>query len=132
RGIRGVGGGGEQPTCWGETRPHPMAAVRDAVTICRGMWRGEEVTFDGTVLRVRGARMNFATRPDIPILIAGRGRGMLRVAGEIADVVHMASWFINVTDFQANLAVINEGAARAGRQPGSFEIDVSIPVGISA
>ena len=129
--ILGLGGGGEQPTFWGETRPHPMAAVRDAIAICRGMWRGEEVTYAGTVLSVQGARMNFATRPDIPILIAGRGRGMLSLAGEIADVVHMASWFINVTDYRANLDAVRAGAQRAGRTLSDLEIDVSIPVCIS-
>jgi 5,10-methylenetetrahydromethanopterin reductase len=130
--ILGLGGGREQPAYWGEERPHPLAAVREAVAICRGMWRGEEVSFEGRVLRVQGARMNFRTRPDIPILIAGRGKGMLRLAGEIADVVHMASWFINLTDFHANLAAVREGAERGGRSLADLEIDVSIPVCISA
>ena len=129
--ILGLGGGREQPAFWGETRPHPMAAIREAVAMCRGMWRGEAVSFEGRVLRVHGARMNFPTRPGIPILIAGRGRGMLRLAGEIADVVHMASWFINLTDFRGNLAAVREGAARAGREPGSYEIDVSVAVCVS-
>jgi 5,10-methylenetetrahydromethanopterin reductase len=126
--ILGLGGGREQPAFWGEERPHPLAAVREAVAICRGMWSGEEVSFEGKVLRVSGARMNFRTRPDIPILIAGRGRGMLRLAGEIADVVHMASWFINLTDYRANLAAVAEGAAKGGRALSDLEIDVSIAV----
>jgi alkanesulfonate monooxygenase SsuD/methylene tetrahydromethanopterin reductase-like flavin-dependent oxidoreductase (luciferase family) len=129
--ILGLGGGGEQPTFWGETRAHPIAAVRDAVAICRGMWRGEEVSYTGAVLNVQGARMNFRTRPDIPILIAGRGRGMLSLAGEIADVVHMASWFINVTHYRTNLDAVRAGAERAGRKLADLEIDVSIPVCIS-
>jgi 5,10-methylenetetrahydromethanopterin reductase len=130
--ILGFGGGREQPAYWGEERPHPLAAVREAVTICRGMWRGEEVTFDGKVLRVRGARMNFPiARPDIPILIAARGKGMLQLAGELADVVHMASWFINVSDFNANLDAVRAGAARSGRALADMEIDVSIPVVVS-
>jgi len=75
--------------------------------------------------------LNFATRPDIPVLIAGRGQGMLRLAGEIADVAHMASWFINVTHYQANLDAIRQSAERAGRTLADLEIDVSIPVCIS-
>jgi len=108
-----------------------MAAVRDAIAMCRGMWRGEEVAYAGTVLSVQGARMNFATRPDIPILIAGRSRGMLSLAGEIADVVLMASWFINVTHYRANLDAVRAGAQRAGRTLSDLEIDISIPVCIS-
>jgi 5,10-methylenetetrahydromethanopterin reductase len=129
--ILGFGGGHEQPDFYGVERKHPMAAVREAVAICRRMWLGEEVTFEGRVIRVSGARLNFRSRPDIPILIAARGHGMLRVAGEIADVAHMASWFINVEDFQHNLASIRAGADRAGRSLRDLEVDVSIPVCIS-
>ena len=129
--ILGLGGGHEQPDFYGVERKHPMAAVREAVAVCRGMWRGEEVTFEGRVIRVYGARLNFHSAPDIPILIAARGHGMLRLAGEIADVAHMASWFINVTDFQNNLASIRAGASRAGRSLADLEIDVSIPVCIA-
>jgi 5,10-methylenetetrahydromethanopterin reductase len=130
--ILGLGGGHEQPDFYGVERKHPLAAVRETVTICRGMWRGEEVTLEGRVIRAYGVRLNFRSRPDIPILIAARGHGMLRLAGEIADVAHMASWFINVTDFQHNLASIRAGAERAGRTLQDLEIDVSIPVCISA
>jgi 5,10-methylenetetrahydromethanopterin reductase len=129
--ILGFGGGLEQPDVCGVERKHPLAAVREAVAVCRGMWRGQEVTFEGKVIRVFGARLNFRGRPEIPILIAARGHGMLRLAGEIADVAHMASWFINLTDFQANLASIRAGAARAGRSLSDLEIDVSVAVCIS-
>ena len=40
---------------------------------------------------------------------------MLGLAGEIADVVHMASWFINLTHYRANLGAVRTGAERAGR-----------------
>jgi 5,10-methylenetetrahydromethanopterin reductase len=129
--ILGLGGGHEQPDFYGVERKHPMAAVREAVDICRRMWRGEEVTFEGKVINVYGARLNFRSRPDIPILIAARGHGMLRLAGEIADVAHMASWFVNVTDFRQNLESIRAGAERAGRTLADLEVDVSIPVCIS-
>jgi 5,10-methylenetetrahydromethanopterin reductase len=129
--ILGLGGGHEQPDFYGVDRKHPRAAVREAVAICRGMWRGEEVTFEGRVIRVTGARMNFRCRPDIPILIAARGHGMLRLAGEVANVAHMASWFINIADFQDNLASIRAGLERSGRNLADLEVDVSIPVCIS-
>src|SRR5262249_14546422 len=34
--ILGLGGGHEQPDFYGVERKHPLAAVREAVTICRG------------------------------------------------------------------------------------------------
>jgi 5,10-methylenetetrahydromethanopterin reductase len=129
--ILGLGGGREQPAFWGQTHPRPIDAVREAVAICRGMFRGEEVTFEGKVLRVSGARMNFKTNPNIPILIAARGRNMLRLAGEIADVVHFASWFINRTHYRDNLEEVQRGAERAARSLSDMELDVSIPVCIA-
>jgi 5,10-methylenetetrahydromethanopterin reductase len=130
--ILGVGGGLEQPAFWGESRPHPMAAVRETVAICRGMWRGEEVSFEGKALRANGVRMNFPViRPDIPILIAARGRGMLEVAGELADIVHLASFFVNIEHHRENLEAVRRGADKAGRAWQSFEIDISMPCSIA-
>jgi 5,10-methylenetetrahydromethanopterin reductase len=130
--ILGFGGGHEQPAFWGQRHVHPMDAVREAVAICRTMFRGEAARFEGKVINVYDAQLNFKANPNIPILIAARGRGMLRLAGEIADVAHFASWFINRTHYLDNLAAVRDGAARAGRSLSDLEIDVSIPVCIAA
>jgi 5,10-methylenetetrahydromethanopterin reductase len=134
RAIMGIGGGIEQPAFWGETRPHPVAAVRESVEICRRMWRGEDATLEGKVMRVRGARLHFvAPRPDIRVLIAARGRRMLELAGELADIVHLASFFVNMDHHRENLAAVRAGAERAGRSLDgrNFEIDISMPCSIS-
>ena len=132
RAIMGIGGGVEQPAFWGESRPHPLAAVRETVDICRRMWRGEDVALEGKVMRVRGARLHFVEpRPNLRVLVAARGRRMLELAGELADIVHLASFFVNVGHHRENLAAVAAGAARAGRKPGSFEIDISMPCSIS-
>jgi 5,10-methylenetetrahydromethanopterin reductase len=131
RAIMGIGGGIEQPAFWGESRPHPLAAVRESVEICRRMWRGEEVNLDGQVMHIHGARLHFvAPRPAMRVLIAARGRRMLELAGEMADIVHLASFFVNVEHHRENLAAVRVGAERAGRV-GGFEIDISMPCSIS-
>ena len=132
RAIMGIGGGVEQPAFWGESRPHPLDAVRESVEICRRMWRGDETTLDGKVMRIRGAQLHFvAPRPDIRVLIAARGRRMLELAGELADIVHLASFFVNVDHHRENLRAVHSGAERTGRSSGSFEIDISMPCSIS-
>src|SRR5207244_10698666 len=84
RAIMGTGGVIEPPAFWGESRPHPVDAVRESVEICQRMWRGEEANLDGKVMRVHGARLHFvAPRPGIRVLIAARGRRMLELAGEV-------------------------------------------------
>jgi 5,10-methylenetetrahydromethanopterin reductase len=136
RAIMGIGGGVESASQvwvapWGYERPHPATAVREAVDVCRRLWRGEEVSLEGTVLHVSPAALKFACPDPIPVLIAARGKAMLRLAGEIADVAHLASLFLNVDHQRDNLARIDEGARRAGRPGGSFEIDLSLTVAIS-
>jgi len=132
RAILGIGAGVEQPTFWGYERPHPVAAVRDAVEIMRRMLAGERVTYKGKVISVEGAKLDFEPyRRDLPILIAARGTKMLELAGELADIVHLASFFVNAGHHRDNLGHVRRGAQRAGRPMGSFEIDISMPCSLS-
>jgi len=130
--VLGLGGGLEQPALWPAERAHPLDAVRDAVEICRRMFRGEEVTYRGRVISVERAQLNFRPfRADLPILIAARGKRMIELAGEIADIVHLAAFFVNVTHRREELEHVRAGAARGGRALRSLEIDISIPCSVS-
>jgi 5,10-methylenetetrahydromethanopterin reductase len=132
RAILGIGAGVEQPTFWGYERKLPMTAVREAVEICRRMFAGETVTQQGREISVEGAKLNFAPfRRDLPILIAARGVKMLELAGELADIVHLASFFVNAGHHRENLAHVRRGAERAERRMGTFEIDISMPCSVS-
>ena len=106
--------------------------MREAVEICRRLFRGEEVSYRGRVISVERAQLNFRPfRADLPILVAARGKRMIELAGEIADIVHLAAFFVNVTHHREQLALVRAGAARGGRAMGSFEIDISMPCSIS-
>lgn len=130
--VLGLGGGLEQPAFWPAERAHPLDAVRDAALICRRLFRGEEVTHRGRVISVERAKLDFRPfRPDLPILIAARGRRMIELAGEIADIVHLAAFFLNVTHHREQLGHVRAGADRGARAMGSFEIDISMPCSVS-
>jgi 5,10-methylenetetrahydromethanopterin reductase len=132
RTILGFGAGVEQPTFWGYERRHPVTAVREAVEICRRMFAGETVSFEGRVIRVERAKLDFRPyRSELPILIAARGSRMLELAGELADIVHLASFFVNVGHHRDNLEHVRKGADRGSRRMGAFEIDISMPCSIS-
>ena len=132
RAILGIGAGVEQPTFWDYERRQPVAAVRDAVEIMRRMMTGETVSYEGKVISVERAALNFKPyRPNLPILIAARGKKMLELAGELGDIVHLASFFVNAEHHRENLASVQRGADRAGRRMGSFEIDISMPCSVS-
>ena len=132
RAILGLGGGLEQPEIWPHERMHPLDAVRDAVAISRAMFRGETVDHAGRVISVSGAKLDFRPfRPELPILIAARGTRMIELAGELADIVHLAAFFLDVEHHHGELEHVRRGADRGGRAMGSFEIDISMPCSIS-
>ncbi len=58
----------------------------EATEIVRGLLAGERLDYDGRHYRARGVELEFAAE-QVPIYIAGRGRGMLRAAGQVADGV---------------------------------------------
>jgi 5,10-methylenetetrahydromethanopterin reductase len=134
--IFGIGGGVEVPKkVWvapfGHERPHAVDAVRECIDVARAMWRGERVTFDGHVVHVHDVALDCPLPPRIPVLVAARGPRMLRLAGELADIVHLASLFLARDSRADDLARVRDGARRAGRADGSFEIDISVTVSAS-
>jgi 5,10-methylenetetrahydromethanopterin reductase len=132
RAVLGLGAGLEQPEIWPHQRVHPLDAVRDTVEISRRLFRGETVTYTGRVISVEGAKLDFRPfRSGLPILIAARGKRMIELAGELADIVHLAAFYVNATHFREELEHLRIGAARAGRALGSFEIDISMPCSVS-
>jgi 5,10-methylenetetrahydromethanopterin reductase len=64
----------------------PVAAVRDAITIVRGMLAGEEVSYTGRAFSAFNVKLEYkAIRPRMPLLMAARGDQALALCGEIAD-----------------------------------------------
>jgi 5,10-methylenetetrahydromethanopterin reductase len=136
RAIFGIGGGVEIPkrvwvSPFGHERPHAQSAVRECVDVVRAMWRGERVTFDGRVVHVHDVALDCPLPPRIPVLIAARGPRMLALAGEIADIVHLASLFLGSANRADDLRRVADGARQVGRVPGSYEIDISVTVSAS-
>src|SRR5262249_13568637 len=83
-------------------------------------------------IKTSPARLRFSLAHRIPVLVAARGKLMLRLAGEIADIAHMASLFLGLEHQRENIATIQDGLRRAGRRPSDVEIDLSVTVCISA
>ena len=136
RAILGIGAGVESSTKvwvspWGHERPHPVDAVREAVDLCRRMWRGEEVTMEGKVVVAHQSKLAFKGRADTRVLIAARSPRMMALAGELADIVHLASCYISVPQHRRNLEQVGRGAATAGRRMSDLEVDISMPCSVS-
>ncbi len=67
-------------------REAPIEVVRESMQICRKLWSGEEINYDGERFSLHNARLNLKA-DNIPIWIAGRGKQMLQLAGKDADGV---------------------------------------------
>jgi probable F420-dependent oxidoreductase len=63
--------------------------LTEAVTIIKGLLKGEQVTFAGRHYRVTGHRIAPlpVQRPHPPVLIGGNGRNLLTLAAREADIV---------------------------------------------
>lgn len=84
--VIGLGAGGPGFPPMGVVRRKPNTAIREAVTILRGLLAGERVEFEGEIVSFRGGSLNFESRP-LPIYVAARAEGMLATAGAVADGV---------------------------------------------
>jgi 5,10-methylenetetrahydromethanopterin reductase len=117
RAVLGIGAG--RPSRIKKTHApvdRPIAAVRDAVTITRGLLCGETVTYTGKAFSADGVRLDFTPRrADVPILTAAMGEQALRLCGEIADGV-IVSNLVPPAFTRRAVAIIQEAAKRANRQ----------------
>ncbi len=68
-----------------------LAMLDEQVAIMRGLWTEDSFTHEGKYWTVREAvsRPKPVQKPHPPLMIGGSGNGILRRAGEWADIVHM-------------------------------------------
>jgi 5,10-methylenetetrahydromethanopterin reductase len=103
----GVGAPGDLAAA-GIAAPQPLATMREAVAIARGMHAGELMDHAGQRFQVKGRRMETATR-SVPLVLAASGPRMLRLAGEIADGV-LISTATSVEFVRWCLDLVDQGA----------------------
>ena len=106
--------------------------LAEAVTIIKGLLRGEQVTFAGRHYRVAGHTIAPlpVQQPHPPILIGGNGRRLLTLAAREADIVglsgitfrgggagspDLSGWRVSGVDERVNLVREVAGAERFGR-----------------
>ena len=67
-------------------REKPLSVVKESIEICRQLWSGNDINYQGKVFALQNARMDLPPQK-IPIWIAARGTKMLQMAGQTADGV---------------------------------------------
>lgn len=107
-------GAGSHFEYFDKEQDQPITAMREGVEIMRQLFAGETVDYHGDVVSLYDAELDFETRPDIPIYIAGRGPVTLSVAGEMADGVIIGS-LASESTLEWAMNRIQLGLDRAGR-----------------
>lgn len=123
--LMGAGGAGTRPLGYG--RHKPAVAIREAVELIRRLLRGEYVNFDGEVIRFDGARLSFQANPDIPIYVASRGDLTLKMGGEVADGVMIAT-YATPEGLKHGLDRVRAGAHKGNRNFDDLEILTRVDV----
>jgi probable F420-dependent oxidoreductase len=115
---------------WGQ----PAAQMREYVVALRAIWQswseGEPLAFEGTYYRhtlmtpmFTPPRHEFGTPP---VLVAGVGEAMTRVAGEVADGFLCHAFSTERWVRERTLPALNTGFQRAGRSPDGFTVKAPI------
>ncbi len=117
--IMGIGSGGayrpRTRRALGLPRLSALALMRDYLSTVRGLVRGEEVNYQGEVVKLQGVKLAIYPPPNTPVYLGSLGPEMLRLAGELADGVCL-NW-CTPEQIVWSRQRIAEGAARSGRDP---------------
>jgi 5,10-methylenetetrahydromethanopterin reductase len=128
RAVLGLGAGVSGFRELGVDVSRSATAIREAVTLVRGLLAGQTVTLKGEALSFTDGRLDVrAPRPDVPIYVASQRDAGCRVAGRVADGAIMQGCVADslVRFFRDRVA---EGARRAGRDPAGVELAARINV----
>jgi len=130
--VLGLGTGGYGPGYFASVGlpDRPIAVMREYVTQVRGLLAGDNVAAGPVAGPApgwpRSAALGASGWPAAPVYLAALGPQMLRLAGEVADGA-LLNW-ATPERIAASRKRIDEGAARAGRAPGSVPVTMYIRV----
>jgi probable F420-dependent oxidoreductase len=112
----------------------PVARLRDYVAAVRAIWHsfqnGEPLRYEGRFYRHTLLPPVFnpgpIDSPDIPISVAGVSPGLIRLAGEVCDGLHVHPFHSPAYVRNVVLAELEEAATAAGRDPSGVELSTSV------
>lgn len=99
----------------------PVTRLREAVTVIRGLLAGDEVDLRGDTLTVTASRMVGPVQP-VPISIGTRSPGVMRLAGELADIALVGGRYLSPAIAATYRQWLTEGAAHAHRDLSTLEV----------
>ena len=97
------------------------ARLREAITLMRQLWTGEEVNFDGEYYKLVNAVIYDRPEKPVPIYIAAGGPQMAKYAGRVADGMICTSGKGMDLYTEKLLPAVTEGEEAAQRDAGSVD-----------
>ncbi|MDP9299973.1 MAG: LLM class flavin-dependent oxidoreductase [Actinomycetota bacterium] len=128
--ILGLGAGWHDPEydAFGFPKDHRVGRFEETIQIIAPLLRGEPVTFAGRYHTARDARLVPAARRRIPILVAGEGPRMVRLAARHADAWNTAWYGAPDERLSRQLAALRDALEGEGRDPGTMTRTVGMVV----
>lgn len=109
----------------------PGQTMREAVSIIRGLLRGERMNHEGEIFALTDAALNFSPRrADPPIHLGVLAPKNLQMAGATADGV-ILSMLTSPAYVRFALEQVRIGADLAGRTLDGFEVSAIVPISVS-
>jgi alkanesulfonate monooxygenase SsuD/methylene tetrahydromethanopterin reductase-like flavin-dependent oxidoreductase (luciferase family) len=136
--VLGLGTGGYGPRFWASVGlpDRPIAIMREYVGAVRGLLADQQVLAGPIIARAgmgsgtpgwpQSASLGVGALPSAPVALAALGPQMLRLAGEISDGA-LLNW-ATPERIAVSRELVDAGAARAGRDPGSVPMTMYIRV----
>ncbi len=122
--IMGIGTGGayrpQARRALGVGRMSSLSLMRDYLTVVRDLVAGEEVSYEGETVTLRGMTLGISPPPRTPVYLGALGPRMLELSGELADGASL-NW-CSPEQVAWSREQIDAGAARAGRQPSEVKM----------
>lgn len=113
----------------------PLLRMRDTVAAIRAVWQawrtGGPLRHEGPCYRLSLMTPFFTPPPlpsPIPIYLAAVNRAMCRLAGQVADGIHVHPFHTRAYLEEVILPAVRRGCARAGRAPEAVTVAVSVIV----
>ena len=111
-------------------RKDRVPKLEESLAVMKRLWAGEEVTYEGTYIRMAGARLGFGPcqRPHPPLEMGAQSVGATRRAARLVDTVFFGPQ-VGWTDIGRLVGVYRE--ARGAGGPGTAVASRSLIVGAS-
>lgn len=107
-----------------------IAGLEEAIQIARGLWSGEDYSFDGQLYRLRDALLQ--PKPDhaIPIWLGTHGPRGLELTGRLADGWIPSLAYAPPDQVAQKVAIVRRSARNVGRDPHDvtciYNLEVSV------